>query len=415
VSKPTLDASTGTCTVTSGKASRKESKMNTGIENSGALSSVQRPGLVNPASSLSRRQPVWNSKKAILYGTPDKINPTTTTLRRLIKISRKLGPSTLLYLWIVERIHLDKKTRVECTKFKIADAAEELGVNEKRIDRWLKALRQGGWISSQQRRYMGRNTYCTYFVNPINELIQDDGHASVTSSQRRDTDVPTRRDTDVPAKRANKDEQRQRVSPSSPPTQGSKTEGAGRASHPAPACFAPRQGEGTHILDDKISQFLRDNESIILGYGFKPNPIPSLVKDVQSYFQDDAELWDLFVENWPLLRIKLRHNQIIKKSKPPLGFGWLFLQSKLCPEEINLQVVLFSSQYDKVEWPTRLYKPDTEFRLNGCNRMRVLEITDESPRQYWCCLVDQQPEPDDEGRAVPNRFRIDLNSMREII
>ena len=327
-------------------------------------------GTANPVARSLFRQPTWNRRKEILYGTRDKVHPDSTKTRRQFKIAKALGTRFTLYSWMLNgvgpRDHL---------KFYIDHAAEQIGVNEKTIDRQLASLEQEGWISRKRNIHGGNRTYSTYILNPISEIIGDDGHGPKlkhfrnkaeagrqSASQRRDIDVPTCRDTDVPTKRAikpNNEKQTVLTSPSSSPShsfQGAKQAEAGRVgASPTTASAGFATKGGTH--SQQIHSWIEQNEKTFTELGFKHQRPATLAKDILRYTDGDDERWNHFVEDiWPLLLEQCRASEWLSEKRCRVGFGWLFLPSVKEPGNSNLQVFMFTRNYTNISIPDTVWK-----------------------------------------------------------
>jgi hypothetical protein len=258
-----------------------------------------------------------------------------------------LGMAAGYYFWIIHRIGTKSTTR-----FTIALAAKELEVNRRTIERWDKVLTKLGFISIKHRSHAGLRTYSEYTANPINKIIGDDGRATTRLSQPATTRVsqesgPRSGTAVVP-------------SPSSLLSEGAKQTEAGRALPAATADFVTKGEDMQHqpsALDREIINWIEQHAAEIANLGFKYRKPTSLLTDMRKFFAGDEEFFSMFVDQWPLLLIKLQNNQFLRKARCDLGFGWLFQGSKQNPGETNYQVILCSQTYDDVRLPGVVYKP----------------------------------------------------------
>ncbi|HEX8323438.1 MAG TPA: hypothetical protein VF595_05940 [Tepidisphaeraceae bacterium] len=312
---------------------------------------------------------VWNRQKEILIGTRGKVSPNSTKTRRIFKMAKALGQKFALYSWMLNGIGCRDNL-----KFYIDHAAEQVGVNEKTVDRQLAALEQDGWITRRRNIHGGNRTYSTYVLNPINKIIGDDGHGpklkhfreprggKTTRKQgpkRRVTDVPTRKDTNVPTKRAKKTGQESQASlpPSSSHPSGARHAEAGRAGQ-APATATAGFATKGDIHAQNIQTWVMQNEEMFSTLGFKAQLPASLVKDILKYTDGDDERWIEFVsEIWPVLLEQCRASEWLSEGRCRVGFGWLFLKSKTNPDETNLDSFMLSQRYTDLTIPEKMFSP----------------------------------------------------------
>jgi hypothetical protein len=291
------------------------------------------------------RQPTFNRRKEIMLGTAAKVNPTRTIARRTSLICRKLGEAAAYYFWLVERIGTKDSTR-----FTITDAAAELEVGRRSIERWNAKLVDLGFIAIRNRSYQGQQTYNEYTLLAINEVIQDDGTRNVKGGPlkvsgrnvktkrewgiRCDTDdVPTCDTDDVP-KRAKVEKPAAQPFPhitaegsgASPRSEAARSE-PGLASIREPKAQAESDGvpqawvPTLHRIRDSIADTKLDSSTL-----------PQMYGDVTAdglWTPDGLEAY-WFATLHPIVS----HADWFKDKKKSLGFGWA-LKNRAAIEELK--------------------------------------------------------------------------------
>jgi hypothetical protein len=275
-----------------------------------------------PGAAMDR-QHVWNRRKEILIGTQDRVNPTRAMARRASMICLGLGATAAYYFWLVDRIGSGDRTR-----FFINDAAGELGTTALTIKRYNRRLKTDGWIDIIPRRYQGRNTYAEYVLNPINMIINEDGHAFQERSITPDTACSI---TSHTAKRALKQKRESpHVLPVSSPhslSEVAEQAEAVRGFAPRPASFRPlgEQDEAWQSITRSVLFWCRQHNPFLVSCGFKERTDHSICKDILTFlaeYGDPQATWDLFLADiWPPLSMKLPTVEFIKSGRHGLGAG----------------------------------------------------------------------------------------------
>jgi len=332
-----------------------------------------------------------------MLGTPERVNPTRTTARRVSKICRILGTAAEYYFWLVERIASGSTTR-----FKIATAAQELQMAWRTIARHNALLIKLGFISIRERMYNNQKTYSEYTLHPINELIGDNGYTMTKLSL-------CHHDKAVITKRAKK---KLTSSPSSRPVSRSQNEvaEAGRAdfvSAPASSISIKVQacdGQGFDIdipdnqptLIQQILSWSAEHVDELIGCGFKHRDHTSLASDIEKqYVRDDPELWDMFLTTaWPRLQIMLPGcTQALNRMN--VGPGWMF-KSNQQSNQPNFMDLILTTRYrqDQFRLPETIYPIGTIcFDATISQNMRIVGYTH---RAYQVCFVSiENPCPSD--------------------
>jgi hypothetical protein len=345
----------------------------------------------------------FTRRKEIAYGTDQvKINPLSTVFRRTALIVKQLSTAAGLYFWMVERIGSG-----ETTRFKIQDASQGLGTNEKTIDRWLAKMAELGFIKIQQRKYKGQQTYSEYTLEPINHIIGDDG-----KPLNRGTKLsPGPRDKTVPTKRYKK---KQTVSPAVPsslptpnPSGSENAEAAPELRSSASADSVAWQGGDTaeitldetkdtdhhtpaqsSSLREEVTSWCKSNITTLIDSGFAYRTSESVRNDIFRYYLDEMnsphDAWDAFVNGvWLKLKIKLPTTEFIGGRKHrDLGPGWLFKFNK--NGEPNFLTVIASARYGGINLPDHELLPIGAI-VKSQHESRPLRILRHTSDGYLVC------------------------------